>query len=261
VALVEIETNQLRDNHYILSIFLNNPSSRNAMTWEMGIEFRKIVMEHYQDPNLRGVILSGRNGVFSAGGDLDLLKSFSKKTIQENEIGMKEFYGMFLSIRKFSCPVIGAINGHAIGAGFSLALATDIRFVSHSGKYSFNFVKLGIHPGMGSSYIAPKLVGNSLAQDLLIGARMLSGKEMEELHLCRKSCPTDEIESNAWELAKELAESGPTATKLLKETLYDEEELDLALKREASAQAINFTSEEFQETIRSIEEKRPPRFS
>jgi 2-(1,2-epoxy-1,2-dihydrophenyl)acetyl-CoA isomerase len=174
---------------------------------------------------------------------------------------MKEFYGMFLSIRKFSCPVVGAINGHAIGAGFSLALATDIRFVSDSGKYSFNFVKLGIHPGMGSSYIAPKLMGHSLAQDLLIGARMLSGKEMESFHLSRKACPLEEVISNAWDLARELAESGPTATRLLKETLYDTHELDEALNREAQAQAINFTSKEFLETIRSIEEKRAPRFS
>ena len=259
--LVELSEIVKNDLYSILSLELNNPSSRNAMTWEMGLEFLQTVESIPEKfPKARAVILSGKNDVFSAGGDLNFLKSFAKKTIAENERDMEKFYSFFLSIRSLPIPVIGAINGHAIGAGFSLALAADIRIFANEGKYCFNFVKLGIHPGMGSSFIAKELLGASKANELLMLAKELNGIMAKEYGLCQSSVPLTEVKDKALELAEEISSFSPLALSLLKQNSYDKQGLGDALKREAFAQSRNFVTKDFQETILSIEQKRKPVF-
>lgn len=260
MSLIELETLPI-DHGYILEIYLNNPSTRNSMTWEMGEFFEKEIKRICsENPLPRAVILSGRNGVFCAGGDLNLLRSFAEKSYEQNFQDMKKFYNFFLSIRKLPCPVICAAVGHAVGAGLSLAFACDIRIFSDEGKYSFNFVSLGIHPGMGSSYTSVELLGKSKAIELLFLGKTLNGKEAKEYGICLESYPKDLVLEKSREVARELSKKAPLALQELKKNIYSEEELNLALEKEAASQARNFLSKDFQETIESILHKREPKF-
>ncbi len=245
----------------IVSIFLTNPTSRNAMTWKMGEEFYSAVERIANQKVLpRAVILSGRNDVFSAGGDLNLLRSFSEKTYSQNKRDMRKFYSFFLSIRNLKTPVIGALNGHAIGAGLSLGFACDLRIFADDGKYSFNFVRLGIHPGMGSSFLAPELLGKGLGGRLLFTGETFSGLDAKNWGLAVDSVPKSKVYAKALELANYMAEGAPLALQELKQNSYQWKSLDKALKKEAASQARNFISADFRETLKSIVEKRSPIF-
>ncbi len=255
---LELETFEV-PNGKIVSIFLNNSEARNAMTWQMGEEFEKAIMALKKDLP-RVVIVSGRNSVFCAGGDLTLLRSFSTKTYRQNKRDMQKFYAFFLSVLKLQCPVIAAVNGHAIGAGLSLAFACDLRVMAKEGKYSFNFVRLGIHPGMGSSYLAPKLLGTSLGNRLLFTGETFNGEDAYRLGLSNHIVPMDSVYKTAFELAKEIANSAPLALQELKSNLYSWKEMEKSLAKEAKSQARNFLSSDFKETLQAVSEKRSPVF-
>jgi 2-(1,2-epoxy-1,2-dihydrophenyl)acetyl-CoA isomerase len=257
---LEIESSTV-PNGEILSIFLNNPSSRNSMTWKMGEEFKDCIEGISKMKVLpRAVILSGKNDVFCAGGDLNLLRSFSEKTYSQNKRDMRKFYSFFLSVRNLKTPVIAALNGHAIGAGLSLAFACDMRIFANEGKYSFNFTRLGIHPGMGSSFLAPELLGKSMGTRLLMTGETFSGLDALSWGLAIKAVPKSEVYHQSFEFAKYIASGAPLALQELKGNLYSWKLLDKALKKEAASQARNFLSADFRETLASVVEKRSPVF-
>lgn len=257
---LEIESSTV-PNGEILSIFLNNPSSRNSMTWKMGEEFKDCIEGISKMKVLpRAVILSGKNDVFCAGGDLNLLRSFSEKTFSQNKRDMRKFYSFFLSVRNLKTPVIAALNGHAIGAGLSLAFACDMRIFANEGKYSFNFTRLGIHPGMGSSFLAQELLGKSMGTRLLMTGETFSGLDALSWGLAIKAVPKSEVYHQSFEFAKYIASGAPLAMQELKGNLYSWKLLDKALKKEAASQARNFLSADFRETLASVVEKRSPVF-
>ncbi|PJZ71689.1 enoyl-CoA hydratase [Leptospira perolatii] len=261
MALVEAETVELSANSRIEILYLNNPESKNSMTRDMGFEFKSHIDRLRTAKTApRVLLITGKDEIFSAGGNFELLKSFAEKDFESNKRDMFEFYNLFLSVRDLEIPVICAANGHAIGAGFSLTLACDIRIFANEGKYQFNFVKLGIHPGMGSSYLTPELFGYSLANRLLFLADTITGEEAAKLGICYDSVPKNEVLQRATEIAISLSESSPLALSELKKNSYDREALNQALRKEAESQARNFLSGDFLETIKSLEEKRKPVF-
>lgn len=245
----------------IAFLYLNNPETKNSMTWDMSVAFKQEIhkLKNSEDPP-SSLILTGKNNIFSSGGDLSLLRSFKEKSFEANKRDMLEFYNNFLCIRALPFPVVAAVNGHAVGAALSLAFACDLRVFSSSSKYAFNFVKLGIHPGMGSSYLVKELFGKDMANNLLLTGEPISGEEAKILHLCQDAVLQGDVVKRATELAIILSEGGPLALRLLKETLSSHEELQKALEIEAEAQAKCFQSEDFEESLNAIVEKRKPQF-
>lgn len=260
MSLVDIESVEV-NNSTIKVLYLNNPATKNSLTWEMGEEFFYTIESlKNTSPYPRALIVTGSNDIFSSGGDLGLLRSFTTKTFEENSRDMLRFYNFFLSIRTLPFPVIGAINGHAIGAAFSMALACDIRVFSLESRYSFNFVKIGIHPGMGATYIVKELFGTSAATSLLLLADSLTGREAMEKGICHDAVLSDEVLKRAMEYAINISEDSPMAIRMLKQNLYDYDKLQETLKKEAEAQARNFTSQDFLESLTAMEQKRKPIF-
>ncbi|MCZ8237970.1 MAG: enoyl-CoA hydratase/isomerase family protein [Leptospiraceae bacterium] len=260
MSLVEVEyTENSSDN--ICYVYLNNPSSKNSMTWAMGELFQNQMNKlSVLKRKPKVIILSGKNDVFCAGGDLNLLRSFSTKTFSQNRKGMRTFYNFFLSVRKVPIPILCVAKGHAIGAGLALPLACDLRIFSNEGKYSFNFVKLGIHPGMGSSYTTPELIGKSKANRMLFLAETINGIQAAEWGLCDYSFPKEVIMEEAKKIADGICEAAPLAMQELKKNSYSDKALQKALKMESESQARNFISKDFKETMASIVEKRKPIF-
>ncbi|MCB1141029.1 MAG: enoyl-CoA hydratase/isomerase family protein [Leptospiraceae bacterium] len=260
MTLVTTEIKEVNQRK-IAYLYLDNPETRNSMTWDMGIRFKEEIEKlNNSSEKISCLILTGKNNIFSSGGDLGLLRSFKDQTFEKNSADMYEFYNNFLSIRTLPFPTIAAVNGHAVGAALSLALACDLRVFSTTSKYSFNFVKLAIHPGMGSSYIVRELFGGNMANTLLMMAEAITGEDAKEMSLCQDAVAQPDVVRRAAEMAINISESGPLALRLLKQNSYNHEELQKALRREAEAQSKCFMTNDFLESLNSIIEKRKPEF-
>lgn len=225
----------------------------------MGEEFESIctaLSSGGQGAHLRALVLTGEGKAFSAGGDLAFLKSRTEDLDANNIKIMRDFYRRFLSIRKVPVPVITAINGPAIGAGFALSLATDIRVTKKEAKLGLTFVSLGLHPGMGSTFFLPNLVGHQTASRLLLTGDVISGEEAAKLGLVELS---DDPVSTAHLIAERIAKQNPRAVQLCTKTLRDNQEsgLERALMNEAMCQAVNYKSG-VSEGLAALLEKRAP---
>ncbi|MFP6605503.1 MAG: enoyl-CoA hydratase-related protein [Myxococcota bacterium] len=253
----------------IVTLTFNQPDRLNAMTQAMGEAFADAVGRLRPDGSIRAVILTGAGRAFSAGGDLGMITDHAVSGraapgIARREIrdSMRSFYKLFLSVRELPCPTLAAINGHAIGAGFCVALACDMRIIADRAKVGLNFTKLGLHPGMGATWTLPRLVGPAVAAELLYSSRLVDGEEALRLGLANRCLATEEVVPAARELAAQIAVCAPMAVQGVKRALDRAlgANLEDQLSFEASEQAICFESEDVHEGIAAVRDKRNPEF-
>lgn len=239
-------------------VTLNDVARKNAMTVELGEAFKARVKEVLGQAVLpRAVVITGAGGAFSAGGDLKMLEDFIAAPAAETRDSMRAFYARFLSLLELPMPVIAAIEGPAIGAGLCVATACDLLVVSEEAKLAFNFVKLGLHPGMGATYFVPRRLGAQRAASVLLSGRMFDGREAVTLGLAMESTPKGQALERAMAIAKDLAAASPLAVRALKANLHvDHAELDAALARESEAQAVSYKTRDFAEGIAALKARR-----
>ncbi len=246
----------------IVQILLNDAESRNAMSEQMADRFQQVVGEVAADRAVRAVVLTGAGKAFSGGGHLQMLQEKTKLSVERNRELMEQFYESFLSVRKIPVPVIAAINGHAMGAALCLALACDIRIAVTEAKLGLNFVHLGLHPGMGATYLVPRLVGPARAAELLFGGRVVGAEEAARIGLINEAVPASDFSARVESVARAIAQAGPQAVRELKRSLAEAEgqSLGACLKREAHCQSLDYVGSEFLEGISAALEKRAPKF-
>jgi len=253
----------------VVTLRFNDPDRLNAMTAAMGYQFRVRIDRLSADESVRAVVLTGEGRAFSAGGDLDMLQAQAETGAARPGLAwrgirdeMATFYRLFLSLRDLPCPTIAAINGHAIGAGFCVALACDFRFVANEARLGLNFTRLGVHPGMGATWTLPRLVGPGLAAELLYTSRLVGGEEAAGIGLANRALPRAEVLGAASTAAAEIAGNAPLAVRSVKQALARSERVSLEdqLQFEASEQARHFESADAAEGIAAIREKRTPSF-
>lgn len=251
-------------------VVFDDPERRNAMTEAMGRALTDVVARLAADPAVRAVVLTGAGAAFSAGGDLAMLEEKARAGRAEpgepartrNRSFMRSFYAHFLSVRELPVPSIAAIQGAAVGAGLAVALACDLRVAARDARLGLNFARLGIHPGMGSSWTLPRLVGPAHAADLLLSGRMLDGAEAERIGLVNRAVPADAVLAEALDLAAEIAACAPVAVRGTKRALARAFEvgLDEQLEFEAEQQAVCYETADLAEGLRAARERRAPRF-
>jgi enoyl-CoA hydratase/carnithine racemase len=253
----------------VVTLTLNDPERRNAMSEAMGRAFAQRVEQLERDESVRAVILAGAGTAFSAGGDLDMLEHLAEQAHADPDPArpgardfMRAYYAMFLGIRRLPCPTIAALHGHAIGAGLGVALGCDVRLVAREAKLGLSFVRLGLHPGMGSTWTLPRLVGPSLAAELLYTGRLIDGAEAARIGLASRALPAGEVAPAARALAAEIAASAPLAVRGTRRSLQSslESTLDAQLDREAAEQAMCYASQDMREGLAASREGRAPRF-
>jgi len=253
----------------ITTLTFNDPDHLNAMTRAMGEAFADRVATLARRDDLRAVVLTGAGRAFSAGGDFQMLTDLAedgrarpglaRRPIRDT---MNSFYKLFLSVRQLPCPTLAALNGAAIGAGFCVSLACDIRVVADDAKLGLNFTKLGVQPGMAATWTLPRLIGPALAAELLYTSRLIRGAEAAGLGLANRSVPRDEVLPTTLGIAAEIAACAPLAIQATKRALGRsagaslEDQLDF----EATEQAITFESEDVHEGLAAVQERREPRF-
>lgn len=245
----------------IARLTLDHPGKRNAMTLAMGDSFAEHVRTINARTDIGAVIVCGASGIFSGGGDLQMLDGLRQQSAAECISAMHRFYSGYLSVLDLTVPSIAAIEGAAVGAGLCLAFACDLRLVADDTKLAFNFVRLGLHPGMGGTFLAPHRLGPERAADLLYTGRRFDGREAVTIGAALRSMPAAEVAAAANALASELAIGAPLAVRAMKENLsLDRKALALALTREAEAQAVSYASWDLGEGIKATLERRLPAF-
>jgi len=247
----------------IAHLWLARPESRNAMTEAMGAEIERAVQEINAAPDVRVVIVRGEGKSFSSGGDFRMLQERALASEVENRAAMQRFYRSFLAVRDVRVPTIAVLHGAAMGAGLCLAMACDLRVAAAGTKLGVNFVRVGLHPGMGATWLLPRLIGPSRATELLLTGRTLDAEEAVAKGLVHQVHAAEAIENAVLALAGEIVSAAPVAVAQTKATLLGslDRTLDAALDEEARAQAVDFGTEDLKEAIAAFIEKRKPGFS
>jgi enoyl-CoA hydratase/carnithine racemase len=212
------------------------------------------------DAAARCVVVTGTGTSFSAGADFK--STFSREGAAPNERSYA-MYIPFLTLLDIAVPVIAAVNGHAVGGGFGLALLCDLRIGALDAKYGANFVRLGLAPGMAISYLLPRLVGLARASDLMLTGRLVDGREAEALGILNRAVAAEEVLPAAMQLARTIADNGPLAVRATKHALHRGLELHIreAAHAEAYAQAETLATDDAREGIAALLAKRPPKFT
>lgn len=240
-------------------ITLARPDNRNSMTPELLDAFALASAAAKADGDARAVVIVGEGSCFSAGADFKATLQVGEGMPHERSFGM---YRPFLSVLEIEVPVIGALQGHAVGGGFGLALVCDIRIANESAKYGANFAKVGLHSGMAISYLLPRLVGVSRAAELLFTGKLVRGHEAAAIGLVSEALAGEAVLARAMEMAGEIAANAPLAVKSMKRALYRGLEWDprTAAELEAPIQAATVATEDAKEGMAALLEKRPPEF-
>lgn len=244
----------------IATIYLNDPTRLNPMSPPMADLFYQKIQEIGQDSTIRAMIVTGSGKAFSAGGDLAFLEERIGQSPEENSRAMRWFYSRFLSIRALPIPTIAAINGAAIGAGLSMTLACDYRVCADSTKLGFTFSKLGLHPGMATTFYLPKRSGLSRASKILASGELFSSEDAFKWGIVDELIPAEAVVSQAKVIAGEMIAGSPMAVRLTLETLRKREDMGLedALERESWAQAASYASQDYAIGIEAIKSKTTP---
>lgn len=250
-------------NDYIATITLNRPDNRNSMTDDVLDGIVEAVATARADDSLRCVVITGKGKSFCAGADF---KSGTQRrnaavNLPPNDRSFA-MYQPFLSVLDIAVPVIGALNGHAIGGGMGLALVCDMRVANRDAKYGSNFTRLGLHPGMATTYLLPRIVGMTRAVELLLTGRIITGAEAAEIGLVNYAVDADEVLGKAMELAREVAGCAPIANRWTKRSIYDNLDWDPVepARHEAELQSRTIETEDHKEGVSALLEKRSPNF-
>jgi enoyl-CoA hydratase/carnithine racemase len=249
----------------IATITLNRPENRNSMTPEVMAAFRAAVARAATERDLRCVVITGRGASFCAGADFrgaSPAESRPEDALPDYE-RLYRTYEPFLEVFDLPMPTIAAMNGHAVGGGFGLALVCDLRVASRDARYGANFAKLGFTSGMAISHLLPRIVGVPLAADMLFTGRLVTGAEAAASGLAHEAVAADEVLDAAMRRARAVAACAPEAVRLMKRSLYRGAGWDprAAARAEAFAQAATMRTEDAREGIRALLEKREPVFA
>ena len=241
----------------------NRPTRMNAMGNKLKEEIPRAMQRAEVDPDVRAIVITGAGAAFCAGGDVKEMsearaaggRSLKEKTQPSRDAALLAIY----EARK---PVIAAVNGAAAGAGMNLALAADIRVASTTARFSQAFVKRGLPPDTGGTYLLPRVVGLAKACELTFTGDTIDAAEGLRLGVVSRVVAPEELMAVSLELAKRIAEGPPVAITLCKQSLYRgiDGSLRDALARETAAFNVCAETEDANEGLVAFFEKRPPRF-
>jgi 2-(1,2-epoxy-1,2-dihydrophenyl)acetyl-CoA isomerase len=245
----------------VLQLTLNRPDSLNALNLQLKGELARAVEEAAIASEVRAVLLTGAGRAFCSGGDITEMDG--GRSPVESRRRMRHLLGsIHLPLTKLEKPVVVAVNGHAFGAGLSLALAGDIVLVADDAKLCFAFAKVGLVPDSGALFHLPRLIGLNRAKELVFTARVFTPAEAVELGLVNRAVPSDELQGEARALARSLAD-GPGVAFGLAKTLLNQSPLmrfEDMIELEAYAVSVATATRDHAEGIAAFLEKRAPVF-
>lgn len=259
------ETIQLEMLGAVGVITLNRPDALNALNVTMVQDFRAAICE-VQGRNARAVVLTGAGRAFCAGGDLRGMQEIADREGRVEaffDAPLRQLNECVLSIRRIPVPFIAAVNGAASGGGCNLALACDLVLAAESARFNQAFIKVGLSPDCGGTFILPRLVGWKRATELLMTGDVINAQRALEMGMINAVVPDSELMAQALALAERLAQAPMAAIGWIKELLEASATNDYGeqLELERRAQIQVGRTRDFKEGVAAFIEKRPPKFA
>ncbi len=266
---MDYESAILQKEEGVATITLNRPEALNAWNHRLEEDSEAAIREVSEDREIRVLIITGAGRGFSSGYDVGLLAVIAEgRPILETAVGrfilgLPSVASVAFQIRNLDIPVIAAVNGPAYGAGFSIAIACDIRIASELARFSQAFIMRGLIPDTGSTYLLPRLVGIGRACELVFTGATIGAEEAERIGIVNRVVPHDELMNAAREMAARIAKMPPITVQRAKRALYQgaaETNLASQIEHEIYVQGLCMQTEDFKEGVRSFLEKREPEF-
>jgi 2-(1,2-epoxy-1,2-dihydrophenyl)acetyl-CoA isomerase len=257
-------TLQLEVRGHVGVITLSRPDSLNALTLPMAREFQA-AMGEAGELKARAMVLTGAGRAFCAGGDLREMQNMAAKDGRADAFfdePLRVLNECVLMIRRSPLPFIAAVNGVAAGGGCNLALACDLVVAGESARFNQAFIKIGLSPDCGGTFILPRLVGWRRATELLMTGDIISAQQALEMGMINSVVADNELMDHTMKLAERLAHSPTAAIGRIKELLELSATSDLAaqLESERKAQIKSGLTQDFQEGVAAFIEKRAAKF-
>ena len=248
-------------NTGVRTITLNRPDKLNAVNPTLADEVPRAIDEAARDDSVRVVVITGAGRGFCSGLDLSEPPARPHKTLPERLDRLAWVGRWVITLARCEKPVIAAVNGVAAGAGFGLALASDIRVVAASARMTAGYVRRGLSPDAGVSYWLPRLVGHARAADILLTGRDVEASEAERTGLAATVMPDATFGESVLAFAERLAAGPPIALALTKRLLVgDVGEIERHLERELVYIKTCFASKDVAEALAAFAAKRLPVF-
>jgi enoyl-CoA hydratase/carnithine racemase len=258
----------------VATITLDRPEALNAWTQRMGAEVRHAVDRAEADPAVVGIVLTGAGRAFCAGADMNALSNLTQGGALDTDIpdelavppdpdrpeDLAGEYTYLLASRK---PIIAAINGAIAGMAVPIAFCCDLRFMASDAPMLTAFAQRGLIAEWGLSWLLPRLAGPSVALDLLLSSRRVSGTEAAALGLVNAAMPADEVLDHSRRYIEELADRcSPASMAVMKRQVYAQlhDGLGPAERESQRLMVESFGRPDFAEGVSSFLEKRPPKF-
>src|SRR5262245_28408360 len=252
---------------HVALITMNRPERMNAMAFDVMIPLREALERVSVDNDVRVVVLAGAGHGFCSGADLEdagivpNIDGLTITSIARRALDLLE--DVIIAIRKMHQPVIGAINGAAIGGGFCLSVATDIRIASEAAYFRAAGINNGLTASeLGISYLLPRAIGSSRAFEIMLSGRDVDAEEAERIGLVSRVVPRDDLLDTCYALAERIIGYSRVGVEITKRMLWSSlsaGSLHSHMDHEGIAQLyVRLTTQNFEEAIRARKEKRTP---
>ena len=241
-------------------VMVDRPKKLNALDRETVDSLGRCFDDLASDSNVGSVILTGAGDkAFVAGADIEELRDLSPA--QGRDLCLQG-HAVLAKIEKLPKPVIAAINGYALGGGLELAMACHIRLAAPNARLGQPEVRLGAIPGYGGTQRLPRLVGKSVALEMLLTGDPITAGEAQRVGLVNRVVPAEELLPEARRVAAKILENGPVAVALCLEAVHRGLQMPIeeALAWEAAQFGLSCATQDFREGTRAFLDKRKPRF-
>ncbi len=265
---MDFEAIILKKEDHIATITLNRPERMNAVNQQMEQDLVAALDDVALDDDVRVVVLTGAGRVFCSGADVGGLSGGGGQSgLVGTPEGMRRYLrGGFqrvpLGLQKVDKPTIAMVNGAAVGAGCDFAFACDMRVGSENARFRNGFVRIGLVPGAGGTWLYTRLMGLGRGLEFLFTGDFLLAEQAERIGVLNKLVPADDLERETMELARKIAKGPPIAIQLSKMQAYKalETNLEAALEMAAACQAVALSTEDHREGVTAFLEKREAQY-
>ena len=254
---------ELRQDGEVVWATMNRPDRLNALSRGLVTELREFFVGLYWRRDVRVVVLQGAGNAFCAG--LDLKERGDPQAPRGVGAGLtrqREISEIVIAMRRCPQPIVACVNGAAAGGGFALALASDIRIATKSARMNCAFIKLGLGGcDIGTSYFLPRLVGVSVASELILTGRFIGAERALAVGLVSEVVDEDKLDEAAEPYVDAMMTASPVGLRLSKECLnmsVDASSIEAVIAMEDRNQVLCSRSDDFKEGIEAFLQKRKP---
>lgn len=253
----EFELIKVTSEGAVATIQLNRPQVLNALNLQVMDEVMSALDLLEADDSVRCVVLTGNERAFAAGADIKEMAGASTVDMM-----VRDQFAKWDRIRRFKKPLIAAVSGFALGGGNELAMLCDMIVASETAQFGQPEINIGVMPGAGGTQRLTRAVGKAVAMEMVLAGRMLSAKEALQYGLVNKVVPVEVYLSEAKRLAAQIAEKGPIALQLAKESVNKafDAPLQEGLLFERKSFYTLFSTEDQKEGMSAFVEKRKADF-